>query len=136
MDINTFLNHLDKVRNNGSNKWMACCPAHDDKSPSMAIKAGDDGRIILHCFAGCSTESIVSSLNLKMSDLFEKKFSVVKNKSRLPRHKLEAALMHDLIVLHIAINSRIQRYAIDPRDKDREKLAVDRIILLIKELYQ
>ena len=28
---------LDKVKSNGSNKWLACCPAHQDKSPSMSI---------------------------------------------------------------------------------------------------
>ena len=136
MNISHFLSHLEKVRKNGTDQWMACCPGHTDKSPSMAIKAGDDGRIILHCFAGCSTESIVSALGLKMSDLFEKKFSVVKNKSRLPRHKLEAALMHELIVLNIAINSRDERHAIHPDDKGREKLAVERISLLFEELYK
>lgn len=134
MDINTFLNHLDKVRSNGTGKWMACCPSHDDKSPSMSIKQVD-GKIILHCFAGCSAEEITGAIGLKMSDLFEQKLSVVKNKSRLPRRKLVTALMHELIVLNIAINSRNERHAIHPDDACREKLAVERISLLFEELY-
>ena len=135
MNINTFLNHLDKVRKNGSDKWMACCPGHDDKSPSLAIKEGNDGKIILHCFAGCPTESIVSALNLEMSDLFAQKLSIVKNPSQIPRRKLETALIHELMVLNIAINSRHERHPIHADDKDREQLSVKRIPALIKDIY-
>jgi hypothetical protein len=55
-------------RNGGS--WMARCPAHEDSSPSLSIREGDDGRVLLHCFAGCPTESICSALGIKLSDLF------------------------------------------------------------------
>ena len=34
--------------------WMACCPAHPDTTPSLSVGIGDDGRILLNCFAGCS----------------------------------------------------------------------------------
>jgi hypothetical protein len=51
--------------------WLARCPAHDDRSPSLSIAEGDDGRILLHCFAGCSLESIVAALGLTMRDLFK-----------------------------------------------------------------
>jgi len=50
--------------------WIAPCPAHNDRSPSLSIGEGSDGRLLLHCFGGCSTESIVSKLGLSMSDLF------------------------------------------------------------------
>ena len=37
--------------------WMACCPAHDDRTPSLSIADGAEGRILLTCFAGCTWET-------------------------------------------------------------------------------
>lgn len=54
----------------GGRDKMVLCPAHDDKTPSLAIKAGDDGRILLDCKAGCTTERVCSALGIKMKDLF------------------------------------------------------------------
>ena len=68
--IESLLARLDGVKKNGADKWMACCPAHDDSDPSLAIKITQDGRILLHCFAGCDALSIVHSLDLTLSDLF------------------------------------------------------------------
>lgn len=57
------------------NGFMARCPVpgHDDKKPSVHIQLSEDGtRILIHCFAGCTTEEIMSAIGLKMSDLFIK----------------------------------------------------------------
>lgn len=61
---------LDGVRVTTRNAWMARCPAHSDRSPSLCVKAVGDGRILLHCFAGCDTAQILSKLGLTLSDLF------------------------------------------------------------------
>ncbi len=50
--------------------WMACCPAHKDRNPSLSVSEGNDGRVLLNCFAGCSTESVLAALGLTASDLF------------------------------------------------------------------
>ena len=47
----------------------ACCPAHGDDNPSLSAKLCPDGRILLHCFAGCEVRVIVSCLGLQMRDL-------------------------------------------------------------------
>ena len=52
------------------NGWTGSCPAHDDRNPSLSVAEGDDGRVLLHCFAGCEVEEIVAALGLTMSDLF------------------------------------------------------------------
>lgn len=44
---------------NGSG--MARCPAHDDRTPSLSIKAGEGGRLLLRCFAGCGFEEILEA---------------------------------------------------------------------------
>lgn len=48
----------------------ARCPAHEDKRPSLSIREGRDGRILLHCFAGCSSGEVVAALGLTWGDLF------------------------------------------------------------------
>jgi putative DNA primase/helicase len=50
--------------------WIACCPAHADRDPSLSI-AEKDGKVLVHCHAGCSTDAIVQAVGLTMSDLFE-----------------------------------------------------------------
>jgi hypothetical protein len=50
--------------------WSAKCPAHDDRSPSLSIREGDGGRVLLRCFAGCSVDSILADLKLGRRDLF------------------------------------------------------------------
>jgi putative DNA primase/helicase len=56
------------ARRSGSG-WAAKCPAHDDRSPSLSITTGADGRVLLHCHAGCETDSVLAALNLKFRDL-------------------------------------------------------------------
>lgn len=58
-----------KHRPNGSRQWIAQCPAHPDRNPSLGIKAAED-RALLNCYAGCETSSVLAALNLRPSDLF------------------------------------------------------------------
>jgi len=55
----------------GRNRFQARCPAHCDRSPSLSIANGQDGRILLHCFAGCATDEILAALKLSRRDLFQ-----------------------------------------------------------------
>ena len=48
---------LVEARRTGNGNWQARCPAHADRSPSLSIGVGSDGRILLHCLAGCALES-------------------------------------------------------------------------------
>lgn len=51
-------------------RWMARCPAHRDRSPSLSIREGEAGRTLLHCFAGCRLGAILEAAGLRMADLF------------------------------------------------------------------
>src|SRR5215204_2304990 len=67
-----FEDVLDKleVATRNDEKAMSYCPAHDDRNnPSLSLKA-EDGRLLMHCFAGCRPEDIVSEIGLQMKDLF------------------------------------------------------------------
>jgi hypothetical protein len=52
--------------------FIARCPAHRDLSPSLSVREGREGRVLLHCFSGCSIESICHALKIKVSEICPK----------------------------------------------------------------
>ena len=69
MSIETLISRLDGVKETGRGKYLSRCPSHNDRSPSLAIKEGDDGRVLLHCFAGCETQNVLSAIGLEFRDI-------------------------------------------------------------------
>ena len=72
MQLEDFLDKLDGVTYVEPNKYMACCPVHEDKVPSMSVTVKDvkgTEKILLKCFAGCRTEDILEELGLTPQDL-------------------------------------------------------------------
>lgn len=70
MSADSFLSMLDGVKRTGQGKWLAKCPSHEDRTASLAIRELDDGRILIHCFAGCDVHEVVGSVGLRIDDLF------------------------------------------------------------------
>jgi hypothetical protein len=68
--IDHVLNHFEGVKQVGAGRWMAKCSHHDDRQASLSIKEGDDGRVLINCFAGCPNLDIVTSAGLAFVDLF------------------------------------------------------------------
>ncbi len=73
MTITDVASRLTKAKKTG-NGFTALCPVHDDKSPSLSISEGNY-RIVLHCFAGCSEESILDEIGVQKVDLFPDKYN-------------------------------------------------------------
>lgn len=48
--------------------WIARCVAHEDRAPSLSIRERE-GKVVLHCFAGCRAVDILRVLNLTWKDL-------------------------------------------------------------------
>ncbi len=69
MDAQILLEKLDKVRPSGADSWMACCPAHDDKTPSLQITQAND-RVLIHCHAGCGGNEVLEAVGLDFSVLY------------------------------------------------------------------
>ena len=68
--VEALLPRLDGVRETGRGRWLARCPAHKDRSPSLSITEGDDGRTLIYCHAGCGAADIVAAAGLELRDLF------------------------------------------------------------------
>ena len=67
--LEVVMSHLKGVRKSVRG-WVASCPAHHDREPSLSIGLGDEGQILLKCFAGCSLERIVEAMGISVADLF------------------------------------------------------------------
>lgn len=61
MNAEALAQRLNLAKRDGSG-WTACCPAHDDRTPSLAFRDGDDGRLLAHCFAGCTFDAIRAAI--------------------------------------------------------------------------
>jgi hypothetical protein len=68
--VSQLLNRLEGVRRTGPGRWIAKCPAHEDRTPSLSIKLADDGRVLVHDFGGCSVEDVLAAVGLEVKDLF------------------------------------------------------------------
>ena len=68
--LNRVLAGLERVVDRGYGQFYACCPAHDDTNPSLSIKVLDDGRVLIHCFAGCTIDQVLMALHLELPDLY------------------------------------------------------------------
>ena len=127
-----FVQRLGKVKGrNGS--WTACCPAHDDKSPSLSIREGEDGRVLVHCFGGCDVQEVLGAVGMDMSDLFPEKqerYEVQTSKQMKPAFYatdlLRIASIECLVVMIAAYDIR-QGKKLSESDMDRLQIAQQRI---------
>jgi hypothetical protein len=69
--ITKILDRLDGVRQTKPGRWIAKCPAHPDRSPSLSIKEENDGRILLLDFGGCPTQIVLQAIGLDFRDLYD-----------------------------------------------------------------
>lgn len=79
---------LVRARPAGRGRWQARCPAHRDRSPSLAVTEGAEGRVLLRCWAGCGTEAVLAALGLTMRDLFNS--APVSPRARAEARRLKA----------------------------------------------
>jgi hypothetical protein len=66
----TILERLDGVKRLRADRWLARCPAHDDRQPSLSIRELPDGLVLVHDFAGCAVQDVLSAVGLRLDDLF------------------------------------------------------------------
>lgn len=128
MDV--LLSRLRKVKKTGTHQWIACCPAHDDRSPSLSIREVGDGRILLNCLAGCETELVLSNIGMTFADISPEKPLYHKAKPVQPRvystDALKLIKFETQIVLLSAYELRRNK-PLDEADLKRLELAMERI---------
>ena len=66
--LDNLLSRLHKVKRSGKG-YKACCPAHEDRSPSLCITP-DGETVLIHCFSGCGAEQVLAAVGLTFSDIY------------------------------------------------------------------
>jgi hypothetical protein len=129
MSVEILLSHLGKVRRTGAGRWIARCPAHDDRTPSLSVRELDDVRILLHCFAGFAAADVLNAVGLEMDALFPERPIGDKKPERRPfsaQDALHCLAFEGLIVFLAARDIRAGK-ALSDEDIERLGLAVSRI---------
>lgn len=130
-----LLSRLSGVRSTGRDRWIAKCPAHDDRSPSMTVRQLPDGRTLMYCFAGCETAAILDALGLTFSDLFPEPLtreSLPRTRGGIGAHEALACLRSESAVLAIMASDLASGQAIDA---DRAALCAGRIASALEAVH-
>ena len=135
MSADTLLSHLDGVRRTGTGRWLAKCPAHDDRKASLAIRELDDGRILLHDFAGCEAEHVLSAVGLTFDALFpERPIGELKPERRpFPAADVLRAISLEALIVVLAASDIVNGKPLSESDLERLKVASARISAAVEE---
>jgi hypothetical protein len=102
--LDEFLSYFPNATATSNSEYRASCPTtlhvHGDRSKGLSIAQTSDGRILLHCFAGCTHVDVVSAIGLEPKDLFPRQLRIV---DPLPRECL-GLVKHDAYAIGIALN--------------------------------
>ncbi|HBN8651919.1 virulence-associated protein E [Pseudomonas aeruginosa] len=119
--IDKVLTRLEKVKpDSKDHRWKACCPAHNDKSPSLRITETEDGTVLLKCWVGCSAAEIVGAIGLELRDLFP-------GEKRERSGPSPAAIRHERAVYQIGKSLLDQGQEMSAEDLERFNLAKQRL---------
>ncbi|WP_417422042.1 hypothetical protein [Halomonas sp.] len=138
-DVYALLSRLEKVKENGPGRWLACCPAHQDRSPSLAVRETPDGTLLVKCFAECPTADVLAAVGLALKDLFPQRDRDDYHASKrpgerwVPRDVLAAVAREAIIVLMVA-ESTHRGEPLARADLDRLTVAAGRLRRAAKEV--
>ena len=142
--IDDLLSKLEKVKRIGYGKWIARCPCHQDRTPSLSIK-DDNGTILIHCFGcGVSGVDVCNAVGMDVSDLFPpvdidpdyERIKMPGRKFGIGADQAMYCLQREAMIIYIIANDMLQNKSIDTPTMDRLRDALRRVhtsIALYKE---
>ena len=127
--MTALIDRLEGVKETGPSRWIARCPSHEDRSPSLSVRLADGDTWLVHCFAGCASTDVITALGLKFSDLFPDRPDHYKApvRSRIPASDVLAALDHEIQTAAIIITDVLEVRSVDEPTWRRLAQAVARI---------
>lgn len=129
MSADALISRLEGVRRRGPGAWVARCPAHEDRSPSLTVSEVSDGRVLVHCFAGCSFDEIVGAAGVDMDEMFppsehDKSAPLTR---RFNAHAVLDAVANEAAIVAIYASDMQRGVALQPSDHERLGIAVRRL---------
>ena len=133
MSLEIMLSRLKKVRRSSPDSYMACCPAHDDRNPSLSIKDTGGGKLLINCLAGCETLDVLGAIGMDWEDVLPPRVATEHNKPIKPTTQrvypsdaLRAIQLESRIVAMAAYEMR-KGNNLTPDDVARLEVAMNRI---------
>lgn len=129
MSLDILLSRLDKVKKTGAGTWVACCPAHTDKTPSLAVRYAGNGIILLHCFSGCEVNAVLAAVGMTFDDLFPDRLPVNHKRQRrsFPAHDVLETIVAEASIVAVAACNIRQGIALSDEDHERLLVASERV---------
>ncbi len=129
MTATALLERLEGVRKLGADKWIARCPSHADKSPSLSIRACDDGVTLIHCFAQCSALEVLQAVGMELRDLFPERLDHHVVPKRRPFDPMQAlrCVADEVQIVACLTSDIINNKPISLMDWERVQLAAERL---------
>jgi hypothetical protein len=121
-----LLERLNKARVVGEGRYLACCPAHDDKSPSLSVRQLECGRTLIHCFAGCHASDVMAAIGMSLADLYPDRQASPGSLPDWKRRQLEEAADNERLIIRI-VRSDMMKGQSNHSDMDRACLAMERL---------
>jgi hypothetical protein len=130
MSADALLSRLNGVRQTGPGRWNARCPAHDDRSPSLAIRELEDGRVLVHCFASCAVEDVLAALGLEWDALFPPRAvgdHLPRERAPFPAADVLRAIASDALLVAVAAGNVARGETLTDDDREQLLVAAERI---------
>jgi hypothetical protein len=130
MTADKLLSLLHGVKRTGPGRYVSLCPAHEDKHPSLAIRELEDGRVLLHDFAGCATSDVLAAVGLTLEDLFPEQHTASGSaKERRPFYAVDIlrCIAFEALVVSIAANNVAHGVTLPEADRKRLLVAASRL---------
>lgn len=135
--VHQLLDRLDAVRETGAGRWVARCPAHDDRHPSLSVRETADGTVLLKCWTGCGAADVVAAVGLELRDLFPPRMD---DRPPLRKHERWASvdvlrcLAHEAVIVLVAAEATGRGEALTDADRDRLAVAAGRLRAAVEEV--
>jgi hypothetical protein len=143
MDVNApvtlLINRLHHARQIRQDRWIAKCPAHDDRSPSLSISETSDGTVLIRCWAGCGAEDIVNAVGLRLGDLFPRQFTSIRthsHKNRFNAYEVVKTACSESMILCLAYQQVLSGTPVSPEDEKRIDQAIHAITAIHREVLR
>jgi len=132
MTAGALLSRLDGVKRTGVDRWLAKCPAHDDKRPSLGIRVIDGDRVLVHCWSGCETSKVLAAVGLTFEDLYPKRPTHrAKPEKRWPAPDVLRAIGHEATIVAVAASTIASGGSLAEEDRKRTSQAASRLVAAV-----
>jgi hypothetical protein len=126
--IEYFISRLDGVKRTGPGRYIAQCPSHKDKSPSLTI-AEKDGKVLFHCFAGCEPADVLTAVGLTFADLYPERstYSKSSRSAAFNPYDVLKCVARESGIVALAAAQVSTGHSLTPEDAERVRLAYERL---------